>query len=337
MNPLIKKYTYSILFFSLLMGMTFLWSCSSTGNQAVQQPALISNPFIPGYFADPSIVEHEGTYYVFATIDPWGGDSLAVFASSDFKSWERIQLNWPTLKQCQTPESSSARVWAPGVIKGLDNKYHLFVSVGSEIYAGISDHPAGPWKNVNAEGTPLIATQKEIGVHTIDAEAFIDDDGQAYLYWGSGLTWESPSYCMIARLDSSMTQLTSEPKDITPPNYFEAPYLYKKGGKYYLMYSKGKCIDRTYQIHVAVGDTPEGPWTEIESSPVLTTTEDSTTLGPGHHTLLEYGGQAYILYHRVDNNDNTLLRELVIDSLNFDEKGDMLPVKPGVGVAHFIQ
>jgi beta-xylosidase len=326
-----------------VLGTAFVSSCSQKTEKqidektdAIQPKELIPTPFITGDLADPSIVEHGGTYYVFATIDPWGSDSLALFSSSDFKKWERISLNWPTKAQCQTPQSTGNMVWAPGVIKGLDNKYHMFVSVGSEIYAGIADHPAGPWKNVKEDGSPLIPTEKADGIHTIDAEAFIDDDGQAYLYWGSGLTWESESYCMAAKLNPSMTGLTSEPVDITPPHYFEAPYMYKKNGRYFFMYALGKCIDHSYQVRVSVGDSPLGPWTELENSPILATDADSTTIGPGHHTLLEYGEQAYILYHRVRDNNNTLLRELMIDSLNFDQQGNMLNVVPGKGVSNFI-
>ncbi len=60
--------------------------------------------------------------------------------------------------------------------------YHMFVSVCSEVYAGIIEFPEGPRKNVKAEGGPFIATQKAINVHTIDAEVFLDDDGKAFLY-----------------------------------------------------------------------------------------------------------------------------------------------------------
>lgn len=296
----------------------------------------ISNPFIPGHFADPSVVEHDGKFYVYATIDPWGGDSLAMFTSTDFKNWEASRLNWPTKAQCISPTSTDSRVWAPSVIKGNDGKFHMFVSVGSEVYAGISDHPAGPWINVKPDNSPLITTQKAENIHTIDAEAFIDTDGQAYLYWGSGWDWKD-GHCLIAKLNESMTELISDPVDITPPNYFEGPIMLKKNGKYLLMYSNGKCTDETYQVRVSESDSPFGPFTEISTSPVLSTTPDKTTRGPGHHTLLQYGDQHYILYHRIQNNEKELLRELCIDSLNFDQSGNMMRVVPRGGVAAFVK
>jgi beta-xylosidase len=56
--------------------------------------------------------------------------------------------------------------------------------VGSEVWVGTADHPAGPWRDANG-GKPLIPSKFKPGLHMIDAEAFIDTDGQAYIYWGS--------------------------------------------------------------------------------------------------------------------------------------------------------
>ena len=71
---------------------------------------------------------------------------------------------------------------------------------------------------------------------------------------------------------------------------FEAPHMIKRFGKYYLMFSDGKAIDATYKIGYAVGDSPMGPFTEGVNSPILTTTADSTTYGPGHHTVFSEKG-----------------------------------------------
>ena len=325
------------------IGVLIFTQCQSTKKaheetvtEEKQKVEMISNPFVEGFFADPSVVVEDGVFYVYATVDPWGADSLALFTSTDFKNWTESRLNWPTKEQCQSPTSNDSRVWAPSVIKGLDGKFHMFVSVGSEVYAGISDHPAGPWKNVKEDNSPLIASQKPEGIHTIDAEAFIDDDGRAYLYWGSGWNWEN-GHLLVVTMNESMTEITSEMQDITPDNYFEAPYMMKKNGRYFMMYSNGKCINETYEVRVSEAETPFGPFTEIATSPVLTTTSDSVTRGPGHHTVMTYGGQDYILYHRINDNTDGLLRELCIDSLNFDKNGNMRTVITRGGVADFVK
>ncbi|WP_226789246.1 family 43 glycosylhydrolase [Polaribacter reichenbachii] len=298
--------------------------------------AKLTNPVIKGHFADPTIVKHKGNYYVYATIDPWGGDELAVFQSSDFINWQRKKINWPTREACSTPISTNSRVWAPCVIKGKDGKFYMYVSVGSEIWAGVSSTPLGPWKNAKADNSPLIKGNMFPKYHMIDAEAFIDDDGKAYLYWGSGLNWKN-GHCFIVPLNDDMISFDeNEIKDITPPHFFEAPFMMKKNNKYYLMYSEGKCIDSTYMVRYSVGKTPYGPWTEGATSPVLSTSKDGTTLGPGHHTVFSENNQDYILYHRIKDNNNTLLREIAIDSLNFDVNGNLLTVEPQGGVTSFV-
>lgn len=286
------------------------------------------NPIIPGYFADPTIVVANNKYYIYATIDPWGGDSLALWVSDDFKNWQRKTLNWPTKQLCKSPTSNNNKVWAPSVVLGPDKKYHMFVSVGSEVYAGVSDHPEGPWQNVKADGSPLITTQKAINVHTIDAEAFIDDHGEAYLYWGSGWNWKD-GHCYVGKLNKTMDGFIETPKDVTPPNYFEGPYMLKRNGVYYLMYSDGKCTDSTYKIRYSTSITPMGPWIEDKNSPILTSNMSGHIIGPGHHTVLKHKGKYYIIYHRISYPlQKDLLRELCIDEMSFDRKGNINKIKP---------
>jgi len=145
---------------------------------------MIKNPIMPGYFADPSVVKVDDTFYIYATCDPWGGEELAVFETKDFKTFERKHINWQTKKQCTSATSGDAKVWAPSVVKAPDGKFYMYVSVGSEVWAGTADSPLGPWKNLKSDNSPLITRNYFPGFHMIDAECFIDTDGQAYLYWG---------------------------------------------------------------------------------------------------------------------------------------------------------
>jgi beta-xylosidase len=295
----------------------------------------ISNPIHPGFYADPSLVELNDSYYIYATIDPWGGDELAVLETKDFINWETKHINWPTKQACTSPTSNDSKVWAPSVIKALNGKYYMYVSVGSEVWVGMSEKPLGPWANAKADKSPLIKGDLFPEFHMIDAEAFIDDDGQAYLYWGSGLDWVN-GHCFVVKLKNDMVTFDGDIKDITPPNYFEAPFMIKRDNKYYLMYSDGKCLNSTYKVRYSIGDTPYGPWEEGKNSPILTTSNDSTTYGPGHHTVFNKDGQNYILYHRIDKSKTeSVFRQLCIDSLNFSDNGDMKKIE-FKGVAPFI-
>jgi len=89
------------------------------------------NPIVPGYYADPSLVQHEGRYFIYATLDPWGGETLGCWESSDFRNWTYRVLNWPTKAACTSPKSQAAMVWAPAVVKGRDGKFYMYVSVCS--------------------------------------------------------------------------------------------------------------------------------------------------------------------------------------------------------------
>ena len=321
------NYFYAIML-ALIFSYTAFIGAAQTGKN------FISNPILPGYFADPTIIKEGDTYFIYTTIDPWGGDELAVFETNNFKKFTRQHINWPTKKACTSKTSSDSKVWAPSVRKGADGKFYMYVSVGSEVWAGVSNKPLGPWKNCKADNSPLVTKNDFPNVHNIDADVFIDTDGAAYLYWGSDFNWVN-GHCMAVKLKKDMVTFDGVPKEVTPPNYFEAPHMIKRNGKYYLMFSEGKAIDPTYQIGYATGNSPFGPFTAGVNDPILSTSLDSTTNGPGHHTVFTVKGQDYILYHRIyPQKEAYVLRQLCIDSLNFDANQNILKVTPG-GVKKF--
>jgi arabinoxylan arabinofuranohydrolase len=297
----------------------------------------LSNPILPGYFADPSLVTHDGKYYLYATIDPWGGDTLGCWESADFKEWTYRTLHWPTKQACTSATSKDAMVWAPSVVRGNDKMYYMYVSVGSEIWAGVAAHPLGPWKDANG-GKPLVPENFRPGFHMIDAEAFIDEDGQAYLYWGSGWNWVNGK-CWVVKLKPDMVTFDGEVFDITPGRFFEAPFMVKRGGCYYLMYSDGKTIEDTYQVHYAVGASPLGPFTEAENSPCLVTDASRNVLSPGHHSVFERDGRHYILYHRhsIPFDPGLIGRQICVDELVFRDDGLIDKVKPTHGGPSFVR
>ncbi len=293
-----------------------LGSCAPKGETATIE---LKSPIIPGYFADPSVVQYEGKFYMYATADPWGTDFLSCWVSEDFVNWEFNTLNWPTKDACSSELSSDSMVWAPSVIQKGD-AFYMYVSVGSEVWCGKASHPLGPWESMTGD-KPMISYDPTRYYHVIDAEAFIDDDGQAYLYWGSGWDWKN-GHCMAAKLDDDMKSFATEPVEVTPTRYFEAPLMVKHDGKYYLTYSEGITMDETYEVRYAVGDNPFGPFTEAENSPILKYDDSLQVYGPGHHTVVPYNGELYILYHRhrLPFVAGTAYRQTCIGKLTFDDE-----------------
>jgi beta-xylosidase len=289
---------------------------------------ITTRPIVKGYYADPTIVKEKGTYYIYATIDPWGGNELGVLETKDFIHFTRRHINWPTKKSCTSPTSNGSMVWAPCMRKAPNGNFYLYVAVGSELWVGVSKKPLGPWKNAKPDNTPLVSAKDFPQLHNIDPDCFIDDNGQAYLFWGSGFNWIN-GHCMAVKLKKNMVAFDGDPIDITPPNYFEAPHMFKRNGLYYLMYSHGKAIDASYEIRYSVSSSPFGPWTEGKYDPILSTSADSTTIGPGHNTVFRQNGQYYILYHRIHpQKKEYVLRELCLDSLNFDAEDNILKIIP---------
>lgn len=334
--------TFPCLMRNLLLLATSALCFSSDGNAAPDTPLPgtlpnSGNPILPGFFADPSLVTHGGRHFIYATIDPWGGDTLGCWESADFKSWTFRTLNWPTKKACTSPTSRDAMVWAPSVVRGVDGKYHMYISVGNEIWAGVASHPLGPWRDANG-GKPLVPENFRPGFHMIDAEAFIDEDGQAYLYWGSGWNWVNGK-CWAVRLKPDMITFDGEVRDVTPAHYFEAPFMVKRGGRYYLMYSDGKTIEDTYQVHYAIGDSPLGPFEEASNSPILVTDTAQNILSPGHHSVFERDGRHYILYHRhsIPFDPGFIGRQVCVDEMRFDAEGLIEKVTPTHNGPSFIQ
>ncbi len=288
----------------------------------------LANPILPGYFADPSIVSTGGSHFIYATLDPWGGDRLGCWESTDFKNWTFHTLNWPTKSACTSPDSTDAMVWAPSVVKAADGKFRMYVSVGSEVWVGVADEPLGPWKDANG-GKPLIPGKYKPGFHMIDAEAFIDADGQAYLYWGSGLNWVNGK-CWAVKLKPDMVTFDGKVMDVTPKNYFEGPVMVRHGGKYYLTYSNGKTIEDNYQVHYAIGDGPLGPFTEASNSPILVTDKSKNIISPGHHAIFEKDGRHFILYHRhsIPFRPEFIGRQVCVDEMKFSADGLIEKVIP---------
>jgi beta-xylosidase len=330
--------TRSITIFTLLATAAFFPSALA---DRIARPAWdtphAANPILPGYYADPSLVQHNGQNYLYATLDPWGDRTLGCWQSADFKNWTYRPLNWPTKAACTSPTSGGSMVWAPSVVRAANGKFYMYVSVGSEVWVGTADQPLGPWADANG-GKPLIPGNYKPGFHMIDAEAFVDEDGSTYLYWGSGWNWKN-GHCFAVKLKPDMVTFEGEPRDVTPGNYFEGPFMFKHAGRYYLSYSQGVTVADTYQVHYAIGDSPLGPFTEATNSPILITDQSRNIVSPGHHAMFTRDGHDYIIYHRhsVPYVKDQAFRQTCVDELHFTTDGLIEKVRPthtGPPLAH---
>ena len=286
------------------------------------------NPLFPGWYADPEAIIFGKQYWIYPTYSaPYEKQVFFdAFSSKDLKTWTKHSRIMDT----SAIKWARRAVWAPSIIE-KNNRYFLFFGANDiqndQEYGGIgvavADHPAGPFKD--HLGKPLI-DRFHNGAQPIDQFVYRDEEGQHYLYYGG---WK---HCNIARLNYDFTGFLpfedgSTFKEITPENYVEGPFVFKRNGKYYFMWSEGGWTGPNYSVAYAIADSPLGPFKRIgkilQQDPAIAT-------GAGHHSVVRNSktGQYYIIYHRrplTEKDGNS--RETCIEVMNFDEQGFILPVK----------
>ena len=308
-----------------------------------------------GWYADPEIHIFGGQYWIYPTAsspEAKGGEGerfnalqrqlragpvvhpvylrhtyLDAASSPDLVHWT---LHPHALDVKDVPWAAYA-VWAPSATE-VKGKYYLFFgandiqknqnTVGG-IGLAVSDAPGGLF--VDELGKPLIG-EFQNGAQPIDPFVFRDDDGKVYLYYGG------QGHCNVVALSPDLRSVVPLPngaryKEITPAQYVEGPFLIKRRGVYYFMWSEGDWGDASYGVAYAKGSSPTGPF--VRAGKILGT-DPAVANGPGHHSVLRLPGtdEWYIVYHRHplgDSDPNH--RYLAIDRMLFNQNGDIEPVK----------
>jgi len=293
-----------------------------------QKKKMSGNPIFTGWYADPEGVVLDGKYWVFPTYSARYEEQLFfdAFSSPDLVHWTKHER---VLEQKNIPWLEKA-LWAPAVVEA-NGKYYLFFG-GNDVHEGevggigvaVSNRPEGPYKD--ALGKPLI---NEIvnGAQPIDQFVFRDDDGQYYMFYGG---WR---HCNVCKLSPDLLSIIpwedgQKFHEITPSEeYVEGPFMLKRKGKYYFMWSEGGWTGPNYSVAYAISDSPFGPF---ERKGKILQRDENVARGAGHHSVIQVPGkdEYYIIYHRrplSETNGNS--RETCIDKLIFNSDGTIRPVK----------
>jgi len=103
---------------------------------------------------------------------------------------------------------------------------------GKAIGVAVSDNPLGPF--TDAKGSAIITndmtTDTKISWDDIDPTIFIDDNKQAYLFWGN-------TTLHYVKMKENMIDMDGPIQTISLPHFTEAPWVHKKNGWYYLSYA----------------------------------------------------------------------------------------------------
>jgi beta-xylosidase len=283
-------------------------------------------PVFAEYFADPFVWRHENVFYAIGTgeREAEGHPSEMIFPllrSHDLRDWERAG------RALLRPDPSLGdNYWAPEVAFA-QGKFWLYYSVGfgdqkHQLRVATSDTPAGPFQDT---GRALI--DLSCCPFAIDAHPFQDDDGRWYLFYARDfLDTENgarPGTALMVAPLKSMTELANEGRVIlrafhdwqrfqaNRPMYggtydwhtLEGPFVRKRQGLYYCLYSAGRWENETYGVDYAVADHVLGPYTSVgnESGARVLHTIPGELIGPGHNSIVTGpDGDDYIVFHAWD-------------------------------------
>lgn len=260
---------------------------------------LADNPiFQTDFTADPAPVVIGDTVFVFTSHDEDGVDYFTmnqwrVFSSVDMVNWTDRGV---PIKNNGFAWADADAAWASQMIE-RDGKYYFYITTTYNgpraIGVAVADHPAGPYKD--ALGKPLAGPNWNY----IDPTVFIDDDGQAYAYWGNPkLYWCKLNKDMITiNGEVHESNLTAE----SDYKYTEGPWIHKHDNLYYMIYASHGVPEK---ISYATSNSPEGPWTFRgiiqESGNQNEVNNFAFTI---HSGVIDFKGHAYYFYHNQNLKD----------------------------------
>lgn len=313
---------YLIQFFYLLI-LLFAPGMAMAQDTTGEMPA---NPFITHMFtADPSAhVWADGRLYVYPSHDiepPQGADKMDqyhVLSTDNMIDWvDHGEILRSSDVEWGRPEGGF--MWAPDCAFKDDTYYFYF------------PHPSGAewnstWKiGVATSNNPAsdFTMQGYIpGLESlIDPCVFIDDDGQAYFYYGGG------GVCKGGKLQDNMMEIDGEMRNMEGlVDFHEATWVHKRSDIYYLSYSDNHDTgDEHNRMRYAISDNPLGPW--IHQGIYMEPTDSYTN----HGSIVEYKGQWYSFYHNSALSGHDWLRSICVDKLYYNEDGTIRMVKQTKG------
>ncbi|QNL50772.1 family 43 glycosylhydrolase [Olivibacter sp. SDN3] len=275
------------------------------------------NPVITHkYTADPAALVHNNTVYLYAGHDEapkekhfYEMHEWLVFSSTDMKTW----TEHPVPLSIKNFSWSKGDAWASQVIE-RDGKFYWYVSTehhagGKAIGVAVADSPIGPFKD--AKGTALITNAMtkatEISWDDIDPTVWIDDDGQAYLFWGN-------TACYYVKLKENMIELDGPINTVDVPKFTEAPWIHKRNDWYYLSYAS----EFPEKIVYAMSKSIHGPW---EFRGILN--EVAGNSNTNHQSIIHFKGKDYFIYHNgaINTEGGSFRRSVCIDRLHYNDDG----------------
>jgi len=273
-------------------------------------PSRADNPIVQtSYTADPAPMVHEGRLYLYTSHD----EDVTVndfYTMNDWRVYSTVDMvNWTdhgSVASYETFSWGTDNAWAPqGVAR--NGKFYLYVplnnNTGAKIGVGVASSPFGPF--TDAIGRQLAQS----GAMAIDPTVFVDDDGQAHMYWGNG-------NLRYVKLNSDMISTSgSVTSNVALDGFVEGPWFYKRGSIYYLVYAAGTGNEK---ISYATSSAPAGPWSyrgDIMAAGSIFT---------NHAGIVDYKGHSYFFYHNgALPGGGTFKRSVCVEEFTYGDDGSI--------------
>lgn len=269
------------------------------------------------YTADPAPMVYNDTVFLYTTHDE---DDAEGFKMQDWLLYTSTDMvNWTdhgvvaSLKSFDWVKRDNG-AWAEQVVE-RNGKFYMYCPIhGNGIGVLVSDSPYRAFKD--PLGKPLV-WQKEHW-DDIDPTVFIDEDGQAYMYWGN------PN-CYYVKLNEDMISYSGDIVKLkeTPEHYQEGPWFYKRNGHYYLAFASTCCPEG---IGYAMSDSPTGPWKT--KGYIMRPTERTRGNHPG---IMDYKGKSYVFglnydLLKLETNTHYERRSVSVAEMHYNEDGTIQEV-----------
>jgi len=281
------------------------------------QSALADNPIIQTiYSADPAPFVYNNTVWLFADHDEDGSTNYnmkdwRLYSSTDMVNWR----DYGVVMTLKTFIWARADAWAAQAIE-RNGKFYFYASMtrtGASygIGVGVSDTITGPYKD--PIGKPLVANGN------IDPTVMIDDDGQAYMYWGNpGVYYVKLNKDMISYSGSVVSIPTTQ--QAFGPKFAEGPWVYKRNSTYYNVFAANCCPE---DIRYSTAPTATGPWTY--KGVVMATAGGSFT---NHPAVIDYKGGSYFFYHNgALPGGSGYTRSIAVEKFSYGNDGSIPTLK----------
>lgn len=305
-----------------------------------QNKQVLPRPVIPDYVADPSVSYFNGTYYLYGTSDinrdlHQMGPPV-VWTSKDLVNWsykgtllQGIEWNKSyTYGPENKKKSGYMQYWAPGPVIKKGNIYHLYATIVKPdarlgTYLLTAKRPEGPFTFSNGTGIFFNEPEKEKNetkpvVADIDGDPFVDDDGQAYIYWRRR---------KAAKLSKDWK--TIEGQEVTIPTkrsgYSEGPLLFKRNGIYYYLYTLSGGANYAY-AYMMSKTGPLGPFVAPKQDMILKSDVEKGVWGPGHGNILRIPHKDEYLFFYLEYGQGGTTRQVYLNRLHFNTDGTIKPM-----------